>query len=226
MCSFQGRAWHAAVYDTEIGLARRGEEQVGPGTADSRMRSVGAKMGEGMVKTDDAVLVLVDIQGRLAEIMHERDRLFANLDILARGARVLNLPVLWMEQSPGKMGPTVSFLRELLRGREPLAKTSFSCWGEPSFVAALKAEKRRSVLLAGIETHVCVYQTSADLVREGYEVNVVADAVSSRTAGNKTLGLERIKACGAGLTSVETALFELLRSADHPAFREILALVK
>jgi nicotinamidase-related amidase len=103
---------------------------------------------------------------------------------------------------------------------------SFSCCGEPAFLARLEALGRGQALLAGIETHVCVYQTAADLVARGCAVEVVADGVSSRTLDNKLIGLERIRGCGARLTSVETCLFELLRTAEHAAFREILKIVK
>jgi nicotinamidase-related amidase len=91
---------------------------------------------------------------------------------------------------------------------------------------ALEGTARQQVLLAGIETHVCVYQTAAQLVQAGYAVEVAADAVSSRTALNREIGFEKIRAAGAALTCVETALFELLGTAEHPAFRDILKIVK
>jgi nicotinamidase-related amidase len=93
-------------------------------------------------------------------------------------------------------------------------------------MALLKGLDREQVILVGIETHVCVYQTAADLVDMHYEVEVVTDAVSSRTLANKNIGLEKIRECGAALTGTETVLFELTRTATHPAFREILTLVK
>lgn len=103
---------------------------------------------------------------------------------------------------------------------------SFSCCGEPRVLEALAALGRRQVLLAGIEAHVCVYQTAADLVEAGYEVEIVADAASSRTAANREIGLQKARDAGAIITCVETALFELLRSADAPQFKAILKLVK
>jgi len=178
------------------------------------------------MKTEDTVLVLIDVQGKLAEVMHAREKLYDNLCRLIRGCRALNIPIIWMEQIPEKMGATIEPIRELLPDLTPIAKTSFSCCGEPAFTAELDSLGRKSVLLAGIETHVCVYQTAADLTANGYSVEVVSDATSSRTPENRSTGLERIRLCGAAATSVEMVLFELMNSAEHPAFREILRIVK
>jgi nicotinamidase-related amidase len=179
-----------------------------------------------MLNIDDTVLVLLDVQGKLASVMHEKEDLFANLVRLVSGLSALDVPVIWLEQNPEKMGRTISELQELLPGREPICKMSFSACGDDAFIRELEGLGRRQVLLAGIEAHICVAQTAMDLVSKDYEVEVVADAVSSRTAFNKAVGLEKSAACGAQQTSVESALFELLKSADHPAFREILKIVK
>jgi len=179
-----------------------------------------------MLQTDRTVLLLVDIQGKLAEIMYEKESFYQNLRRLIMGARALSLPVIWMEQIPEKMGPTIPEVRELLASEQPISKKSFSCCGEPLFMDKLKASSRKQVLIAGIETHVCVYQTAADLVALGYEPFVVADAVSSRSRSNKQVGLDRIKSSGAQVTSVETALFEMTRTSEHPAFRDILKIVR
>jgi len=179
-----------------------------------------------MLQTDNTVLVLVDIQGKLAEIMHDKELLYQNLRRLVMGARALALPVIWMEQLPDKMGPTIQELRELLTSEQSISKKSFSCCGEPVFMNKLKATGRKQTLIAGIEAHVCVYQTAVDLIARGYEAWVVADAVSSRSLSNKQTGLDRIKCAGGQVTSVETALFEMMRTSEHPAFREILKIVR
>jgi nicotinamidase-related amidase len=141
--------------------------------------------------------------------------------------QVLQLPIIWNEQIPEKLGPTVPELAELLaESTQPIPKASFSCCGNPPFMDALKAVNRRQVLLAGIESHVCVYQTGLDLLNLGYEVQVVADAVSSRTPENRQLGLEHLKQAGAAVTSTEMALFELLRVAEGSKFKEIAKIVK
>ncbi len=178
-----------------------------------------------MLNVDNTVLLVIDIQGKLAELMHERDSLFENAGRLIRGAGVLGVPVIWTEQNPDGLGPTVAPIASLL-DPPAISKLSFSCWGEPRFVEEIEKLNRRQVLVSGIETHICVYQTTADLLEQGYEVHVVADAVSSRTAENRRIGLQKMKHAGATLTSVESALFELLRVAEGERFKAILRIVK
>ena len=179
-----------------------------------------------MLTVENSVLLVVDIQGKLAQIMHDRDALFSNVKKMIKGAQILGVPIIWVEQNPQGLGPTVPEIRELLAGLSPVEKFSFSCWGEKSFVDELKSLGRRQVLLAGIEAHVCIYQTAMDLMEGGVDVTVVADAVSSRTEQNRQIALTRLAAEGAHISSTEMALFELLRTAKHPRFREIARLVK
>jgi nicotinamidase-related amidase len=178
-----------------------------------------------MLTRNEAVLMVVDVQGKLARLMHEADALFDSLSRLVRGARVLEVPVLATEQNPKGLGPTVEEVRPHLPS-DAIPKMAFSCCGEAAVVEALEATGRRQVLLAGIETHICVYQTARDLLAGGREVHVVADAVSSRSPRNREVGLAKMRAAGAEITSVETALFEMLEVAEGPAFKEILAIVK
>ena len=180
-----------------------------------------------MLKAEESVLLVVDIQGKLAGLMHEKEALFANASKMIRGARVLDIPIVWLEQNPDGLGATVSQISEVMpEGLAPISKLSFSCCGEEKFMAALTAAGRRQVLLLGIEAHICVGQTAADLLAMKYEVHVLADAVSSRAALNKQVALERIKDAGGQVTSVEAALFEMLRVAEGPEFKEIVRIVK
>jgi nicotinamidase-related amidase len=179
-----------------------------------------------MLNPDTTALLLVDIQGRLAEAMHAKEDLYANLRRLIQGLGALAVPVVWVEQNPERLGPTVPQVADLLPGREPLPKMSFSACGEPRVVEALQATGRSQVLVAGIEAHVCVYQTVLHLLAQGYEPHVVTDAVSSRTPANLALGLDRIRSAGGILTGTEMCLFELLGEATHPAFKQVLGLVK
>lgn len=179
-----------------------------------------------MLKTKNTALVLVDVQEKLLPAMHQKGQLLASLQQLIRGARLLDLPILWTEQYPQGLGPTVPELRAVLNGREPIEKTAFSCFRCKKFVKALDDICPKQVLLAGIEAHICVYQTAAQMADAGYDVQVVSDAVSSRTPENRSLGLTRMTELGATLTSVEMALFELLRDADHEHFRDVLEIVK
>jgi nicotinamidase-related amidase len=180
-----------------------------------------------MLEASKTALVFVDVQGKLAQLMHEKQALFSNLVKLVEGAKVLELPIVWMEQNPDGLGPTIPEAAEAMpEGLSPIPKFSFSCCGEPEFVRALEATGRRQVLICGIESHICVFQTTLELIGRGYGVQVVADAVSSRAAGNRELGLARMKEAGATLTSVEMALFEMLRVAQGYRFKQIVKIVK
>jgi nicotinamidase-related amidase len=180
-----------------------------------------------MLTINDTALIVIDVQGKLAHLMHHKEPFFANVERMVRGAQILELPILWTEQVPEKLGETIPQIREPLQETsQPIAKISFSCCGNQPFMAQLELLNRNQILITGMESHVCVYQTTRDLLEMGYNVQVVADAVSSRTAENKQLGLERMKEAGATLTSTEMALFELLRVAEGPKFKAISQLVK
>ncbi len=179
-----------------------------------------------MLTADASVLLLIDIQGNLAQLMHDRQTLFKNLQILIKSARILDVPIVWMEQIPEKLGHTVPVVAGLLRDRRPMAKTTFSCCADPDIMAAIEAAGRRQVLVTGIETHICVYQSTRDLLQRGFEVHVISDAVSSRVIENKEIGLARMKQEGALISSVEMALFEMLREAAGDRFRQIVKLLK
>lgn len=179
-----------------------------------------------MLDVQQTILVLIDIQEKLSRVMHQRETLIKNVQTLVRGIRVLEIPILWAEQNPNGLGPTVPEIAELLSDFQPLQKRCFSCCHQEEFVQALKHTQRQQILISGIETHICVYQTAMDLCHLGYDVQVVVDAVSSRTPENTQIGLERLRQTGVTLTSTEMALFELLKVAEGPKFKEILKIVK
>jgi len=178
-----------------------------------------------MLETDRAVLVVVDMQVKLLAVMHQRQRLLDSAARLIRGMTALEVPILWTEQNPAGLGPTAPELASLLPPAA-IPKLAFSCWGEAAFRDALQRLGRRQVVLAGMESHVCVCQTALDLLQASYEVHVATDAVSSRTAENRQVGLDRAAAAGAVLTSTEAALFELLRVAQGPKFKAVLKIVR
>jgi nicotinamidase-related amidase len=179
-----------------------------------------------MLNEKDCCLIIVDVQGKLARLMQDKETLFKNIRILIQSAKILNIPILWCQQVPAALGPTVPQIAELLTRLEPVNKSCFSCCLSDEFNRKLNALGRKQILLCGIEMHVCIYQTAVDLLAKGYQVDVIADAVSSRTLDNKQIALNRIAALGAKLTSTEMALFEILRTADHPQFKQIAKLVK
>jgi nicotinamidase-related amidase len=179
-----------------------------------------------MLTTQDTTLLIVDIQEKLSRTMHAREKFIANAQRLVRGARALGVPVVWAEQNPKGLGPTVPEVAELLRDLTPISKFSFSCGASEACMQQLSRIGRTHVLIAGIETHVCVYQSALDLLEKGYRVEVVADACSSRTLPNKQIGLDKMRAAGVAVTCVETVLFELLKVAEGPIFKQILQIVK
>ncbi|MBV9492737.1 MAG: hydrolase [Acidobacteria bacterium] len=177
----------------------------------------------------DAVLLVIDVQERLMPVIHEHEEVERNVDRLLRGARILDLPALVTEQYPKGLGATVEPVRRALLetyGYRPIEKSCFSAWGCGELHAELRTLRRKQVLLAGVEAHVCVYQTAVDLVANGHEVFLIADAISSRTARNRDLALQRMLTEGAKLASTEMALFELLVEAGTEEFRAISRLVK
>ena len=179
-----------------------------------------------MLDIDKTALVIIDVQEKLSRVMHEKENLFQNLQKLIKGLKLLDIPIIVTEQNPNGLGPTVPELAPLLTDTKPIIKFSFSCCGEEQFMREIEKLNRKQILLAGIETHVCVYQTAVDLIEASYEVHAVVDCVSSRTPENKNLALDKMKSEGARLTGVEIVLFELLRTAKHPKFKEMSQIVK
>lgn len=179
-----------------------------------------------MFRLENTVMLLVDVQGQLAQLMYEKEQLFAQLSTMIKGMQVLGVPIIWMEQIPSKLGPTTQEIAALMPDQTPIEKFSFSCCGEPRFMEAFGAADRSQVLITGIETHICVFQTGAELMEKGCQVQVVSDCVSSRTRENKKVGLKRLADEGAGITSVEMAFFELMREARGDAFKKMVKLIK
>lgn len=179
-----------------------------------------------MLKPSETVLVVVDVQGKLARLMHNSEAMHQQLITLISGARIFDIPILWLEQLPDKLGPTSEELRLVLEGLNPIAKEHFSGWICDAFREALLATGRKQVLLCGIETHICVYQSCRDMLDNGFDVHLVADAMGSRTADNKALGLQMMQQAGATLTNVESLLFELQHHAVGDSFRALLKLIK
>ncbi len=178
---------------------------------------------------ENTVLVIVDVQERMMPAMERRQEVETNIDRLIRGCHILGVPAVITEQYTKGLGPTVQSIRRALEqtgGYQPIGKSCFSAQGCADFEKELKRLERNQVLIAGVETHICVYQTSIDLLREEYDVTVIADAVSSRTAQNRSIALERLTSEGVKLSSTEMALFELLVRADSDEFRAISKLVK
>ena len=179
-----------------------------------------------MLDLKSTVLVIIDVQGKLAQIMDDRDTLFKNLHILVSGVKLLNIPIIWMEQVPDKLGSTIPEIKDVLIDQKPIIKDVFSCMKNEEFNNQIKRINPNDIILAGIESHICVYQTAMDLLEKKYNVHIVADAISSRISENKELGIERMLLEGAMKTSVEMLLFEIQGEAKGDRFRQISKLVK
>ena len=180
------------------------------------------------LKAEQCALLVIDIQDKLLPPIFHKEQLLKNSQLLIRLASVLKVPVLMSTQYSKRLGPTVPEISSLLPETRPIDKQMFSCFGSDVFRSALKqlAGIRNTVLLCGMETHICVMQTALGALREGYIVHVASDAVSSRTESNWKVGLERMRAAGAVLSSTEMMIYELLCSADTAAFKELLPYLK
>ena len=199
-----------------------------------------------MLEVADSQLVLVDYQSRLMPAIHEGPHVLANALRLARAAQLMQVPVLGTEQNPDKLGPNDAALRSACQ--KTLSKMSFSAVGEglldwlrpPARPAGgnarslpkhlqkqvSQAPERNTVVLAGCEAHVCLLQTALELIEEEVDVWVVTDACGSRTERNRDAAFDRLAGAGAELVTTEMVVFEWLRTAEHPAFREMQALIK
>lgn len=179
-----------------------------------------------MLNCSNTGLVVVDIQGKLATLVDASESLIANTRVLVAGAKILNLPIIVLEQNSSKLGATSASIRQVLGAVEPIAKTTFNGSGEPEFVQAINDSQIKHWLVCGIEAHICVYQTALGLLNLGCEVELVVDCVSSRAAVNKTLAISKLASKGVGLTCVEMCLYELLGDCERPEFKQILQLIK
>lgn len=179
------------------------------------------------ITRDNTIAVIVDVQERLHPHMYDADQVLTRIATLIQGLTVLDLPILITEQYPKGLGPTVEPVRNALGERfTPIIKSAFSCCDEQSFSEQLEHYARRMVLIAGIESHVCVLQTTLDLLDAGYDPVVVLDATSSRSARDQEIASRRIEREGGRVTSVESILFEIARVSGTDQFKAISKLVK
>ncbi len=179
-----------------------------------------------MMRRDEVVLLVIDFQEKLIPKISVADAVMARAAKLIAFARHFDQPILWTEQYVKGLGPTVPAIAKHLEGIDPLEKMSFGCCGDAPFCAALEATSRKQLLVAGIETHVCVMQTVLSALEQGYEVFVVRDAVASRAKSEYKAGLVRMVRAGAELVTTEMAMFEMLREAGTPEFRSVLPMLK
>jgi nicotinamidase-related amidase len=181
-----------------------------------------------LLESEQCALVVVDIQEKLLPPIFQKEQLVRNSRLLIRAARVLKIPAIVSTQYAKGLGETVPEIASLLPETEAIDKDKFSCLGSDVFCTLLKRlpGNRNTLLLCGMESHICVMQTAVAALREGYLVHVASDAVSSRTEWNWKIGLERMRDAGAVISSTEMMIYELMRSSSSPAFKEMLQYLK
>jgi nicotinamidase-related amidase len=191
-----------------------------------------AEIARRPLEADKCALLVIDIQERLLAPIFEKERLVRNSQLLIRAAGILKIPALVSTQYAKGLGGTVPEVSSLLSavqpGIEAIDKQLFSCFGSEVFCSMLKRlpGQRNTLLLCGMESHICVTQTALAALREGYLVHVASDAVSSRTEWNWKIGLDRMRAAGAVISSTEMMIYELMRSSGSSAFKELLPFLK
>jgi nicotinamidase-related amidase len=175
----------------------------------------------------ECALIVIDIQEKLLPPIFEKERLVKNSQLLIRAAGVLDIPVIATTQHAKGLGDTVSDIKSFLP-QDAIDKQMFSCFGSDVFCSAVKRlpGRRYTMLLCGMESHICVMQTALAGLREGYLVHVASDAVSSRTEWNWKVGLERMRAAGAVISATEMMIYELLRSSGTEEFKKMLVHLK
>ncbi len=179
-----------------------------------------------LMRHEQSLLLIVDIQEKLAPAILNADGVVANTAKLIQAAKQLNVPVLASEQYRKGLGATVTALSELLPVDAIFEKTHFSCHSQPGFEQRLALHQRKQIIISGMEAHVCVLQTALDLRQAGYQTFIVADAVSSRTQQSYDLGLSRLRASGSVIVNTEMVLFEWLSEAGTAEFKALLPLIK
>ena len=178
------------------------------------------------ITSEHSIGLVIDFQEKLVPHMYEEQEMIKNTERLIQGLKILEIPVLTTQQYTKGLGSTVKSLSQHLSGIPKIEKLSFSCCGEPDFMNELRRHRKKFVIIAGIETHVCVLQTATDLIESGYKPVVVKDCVSSRKPGDKETAISRMRDEGAIISSCESILFELCQIAGTDKFKAISKLVK
>lgn len=181
-----------------------------------------------LLERETAALLVLDLQAKLVPAIFEAQRVIRNTQLLLHLAQVLDIPAVLTSHYTKGLGTIIPEIAQSAPGVVPIEKTSFGCFGEPDFLRQLKLRtpNARSLLIAGVESHICVMQTALGAMEAGYLVHVAADATSSRTKENWEIGLNRMERAGAVISSTEMMVYELLGKSATPEFKAILPLLK
>jgi len=178
------------------------------------------------VLKEESIAVIIDIQERLFPLIFQHEWIEKNCKILIQGLKALEIPILVTQQYTKGLGNTIEPIRQAIGEHKVWEKTSFSCFDDSAFSHELTMNHHKFVIIAGIESHVCVLQTAIDLLSNGFTPVIVEDCVSSRTENSKKVAMERLREEGAIITTCESLLFELCRYSGTPVFKAISNLVK
>jgi nicotinamidase-related amidase len=197
-------------------------------TGSIQMETDYSEIARRTLEIEQCALIVVDIQEKLLPPIWQKEQFIRNTQLLIRLAGLLKIPAIVTTQYAKGLGTVVPEIASLLPESQPIDKLNFSCFGSDVFCSLLKRlpGQRTTILLCGMETHICVMQTALAALREGYLVHVAADAVSSRAESNWRIGLDRMRSAGAVISSAEMMMYELLRSSGAPAFKELLPYLK
>ncbi len=174
------------------------------------------------INIEDSVVLIIDIQEKLVNAAYNKDEVIKNSQIISKAAKILDIPTIATEQYPKGLGNTI----EGIESCKTFEKISFSALDSEEISSNIKNTGKKQVILMGIETHICVNQTASALIKNGYEVYVIQNACSSRAESEHLAGLDRMKSFGAEILTAEIAVFEWLKTAKHPKFKEVQALIK
>ena len=184
------------------------------------------KKFEKVLNPASTALLIIDIQERILPVIHNYQNVVQNTIKLIKGFKVMNLPIFYTEQYPKGLGSTKSEIKNELGNSEYFDKMSFSCLGAGDLFSKFKENNKSQIVVTGVETHVCVQQTVLDLIENGFQVNVAADAVSSRRENDYRFALDRMRHHGAEITTHEAILFELLNVCGTDTFKQVSKIVK
>jgi len=179
-----------------------------------------------LLDLDDSLVAMVDIQQNHYPTVSDGEAHLQRMVRFVRAARVLDVPVVWTEHYPRAFGPTLVPMADALQGLTPIPKTDFGCFGEPLFADAVATSAKRTLVLVGSETHICIEQTALMALDRGMRVAVVADCVTAQHRFDHDIALQRMRASGVVITTWIALVYEWMRGAKHPRFKQVLPIVK
>ena len=179
-----------------------------------------------MLQVENALALAVDFQDRMMPLISDNEEVARKAAMFLKGCRILDIPILVTQQYTKGLGETIAPIREALGEFEHIEKITFSCYKNEEFRKKLEQLGKKDIIVTGVEAHICVQQTVLDLLDHGYSVYVLVDCISSRFSTDRKFSMKRMEIAGAVFTTMESILFEMLVSADHPQRKEITKLVK